>query len=147
MKVAWTAAPRAYSKASGKMGFSPRCKCRSLLVAHMDPVDRLSLPQCVGEAVERVSDHSIDALHTRLLEGFDQIFGCSSAHQRFTYCVDVCPQRPGHGRAKRLLKPDAIDLIEVRRLVYSCHNPNSARWHPLRLQAVSSARSSLSVTK
>src|SRR5258706_9929018 len=66
MKVAWTAAPRTYSKASGKMGFSPRCKCRSLLVAHMDPVDRLSLPQCIGETVERVSDHSIVALYTRL---------------------------------------------------------------------------------
>src|SRR6266481_5108067 len=48
---------------------------------HANPVDRLSSPQRVSKAVERVSHHSVEALHARLLEGFDQIFGSSFAHK------------------------------------------------------------------
>src|SRR6266478_7931696 len=81
MKVAWTTAPGAHSKASGKMTFSPGRKSRGLFMTHVNPVDRLSSPQRVSKAVERVSHHSVDALHARFLEGFDQIFGCSFAHK------------------------------------------------------------------
>src|SRR6476660_1384604 len=81
MKVAWTAAPGANSKARGKMSFGSRRKSRGLFMPHVNPVDRLSSPQRVRKAVERVSHHSVDALHAGLLEGFDQIFGSSFAHQ------------------------------------------------------------------
>src|SRR5260370_16041734 len=81
MKVAWTTAPGADSKASGKMSFSPGRKSRGLFMTHVNPVDRLSSPQRVSKTVERVSHHSVDALHARFLEGFDQIFGCSFAHR------------------------------------------------------------------
>jgi hypothetical protein len=83
MKVAWTAAPGAHSKARGKMSFSSRRKSRGLFMPHVNPVDRLSSPQRVSKPVERISHHSVDALHARLLEGFDQIFGSSFAHQLF----------------------------------------------------------------
>src|SRR6266436_10435601 len=81
MKIAWTAAPGAHSKAPGKMSFSSRRKSGGLFMPRANPVDRLSSPQRVSKAVERVSHHSVDALHARLLEGFDQIFGCSFAHK------------------------------------------------------------------
>src|SRR4051812_15653088 len=35
--------------------------------------------------------------------------------------------------ASRLPEPATIDLIEVRRLVYSCRDPERACWHQLRL--------------
>src|SRR5258707_9116990 len=81
MKVAWTTAPGAHSKASGQMSFSPGRKSRGLFMTHVNPVDRLPSPQRVSKAVERVSHHSVDALHARFLESFDQIFGCSFAHK------------------------------------------------------------------
>ena len=39
MKVAWTTATGAHSKASGKMSFSPGRKSRGLFMAHMNPID------------------------------------------------------------------------------------------------------------
>src|SRR5258706_256728 len=105
MEVAWTAAPGTHGKAPGKMGFSPRCKCRGLFMTHVDPVDRLSPPQCISNAVERVSDHPVDALHARLLEGFDQIFRCSFAHQPSSPIAITYPRRGsprGGGSAETL---------------------------------------------
>jgi hypothetical protein len=44
MKVSWTAAPGAHSKAAGKMSLSPRRKSRGLFMPHVNPVDRFSSP-------------------------------------------------------------------------------------------------------
>src|SRR6478672_6849590 len=83
MKVAGTAAPGTYRKALGKMSFSSRCKCSGLFMTHVNPVDRLSSPQRVGKAIERVANHSVDTLHARFFESFNQILGCSFAHELF----------------------------------------------------------------
>jgi hypothetical protein len=39
MKVAWTTATGAHSKASGEMSFSPGCKSCGLFMTHVNPVD------------------------------------------------------------------------------------------------------------
>ena len=39
VKVAWTAASGAHSKAPGEMSFSPRRKSRGLFMTHVNPVD------------------------------------------------------------------------------------------------------------
>jgi len=92
VKVAWTAAPGAHSKAPGKMSFSSRCKCSGLFMTHVYPVDRLSSPQCVGKAIERVANHSVDTLHARFFESFDQILGCSFAHILFFPIARTSPR-------------------------------------------------------
>src|SRR5260370_21004566 len=81
MRVPGPGAPGPQQEGCGKMVISSRRKSRGLFMTHVNPVDRLSSPQRVRKAVERVSHHSVDALHARLLEGFDEIFGCSIAHQ------------------------------------------------------------------
>src|SRR5258705_4371472 len=92
MKVAWTAAPGTYRKAPGKMSFSSRCKCSGLFMTHVNPVDRLSSPQRVCQAIERVANDSLDTLHARFFKSFDQILGCNFAHQLFlTHRKDVPP--------------------------------------------------------
>src|SRR5258705_955251 len=60
VKVSWAAAPGAHSEVSGKMSFGARGKSRGLFVPHVNPVDRLSPPQRVCNAVERGSDDSVD---------------------------------------------------------------------------------------
>src|SRR5437899_2361104 len=97
MKVSWTAAPRAHSKAAGKMSFSARRKSRGLLMPHVNPVDGFSSPQRVSKAVQRVSHNSIDAPHASLPESFDQIFRCSSAHRLFFPITRTSPAEGLHG--------------------------------------------------
>src|SRR6476660_2176232 len=102
MKVTWTAAAGAHSKAAGKMSFSSRRKSRGLLMTHVNPVNRLSSPQRVSKPIERVADHSVDALCTRFLERFDQIFGCSFAHELFFPIARTSPRpRVSAGRGYR----------------------------------------------
>src|SRR5580700_8402123 len=62
------------------MSLRASCESASLLVAHVDPIDRFSFPQRVGNAVERVADHTVDAFDACLLQRFDQILGRGLAH-------------------------------------------------------------------
>src|SRR6267143_2799319 len=123
MEIAWTAAPGAHSKAPGKMSFSSRRKSGGLFMPHANPVDRLSSPQRVSKAVERVSHHSVDALHARLLEGFDQIFGSSFAHQFFSPIARTSPRRgsPRDGGSAETLwaKPRDCTLRRYRKSIFS----------------------------
>src|SRR5580658_5604060 len=68
MQIARTAAAGADRKASGEMGFCSRCESGSLFVPHVDPVNRLSPSQSVGEGVERVADNAINPLRAGLLK-------------------------------------------------------------------------------
>jgi hypothetical protein len=83
MEIAGTTAARAHGKVPSEMSFGSRSESGSFLMAHVDPIDRFSSPERVRNTVEGVANHTVDALHARLLESFDQIFGCCFAHQYF----------------------------------------------------------------
>src|SRR5258707_4217257 len=122
MKVAGTAAAGAHRKAAGKMSFSSRCKCSGLFMTHVDPFDRLSSPQRVGKAIERVANHSVDTLHARFFESFDQILGCNFAHQLFSPIAGTSP-RPrvsaGRGTAETLsAKPGTWRFAVAARAIF-----------------------------
>src|SRR5450755_5081723 len=70
MKVTGPARSRAYRKLAGDLRLAGGGERRHLLMPDMDPVDRLSLAQRLGQAVQAVTDHAEDALHTSL----DQCF-------------------------------------------------------------------------
>src|ERR1700722_3641255 len=71
MKVAGPARPGTHRKPAGYLRLAGGGKRRHFLVPNMDPVDRLSLAQRLGQAVQAVTDHAEDALYT----GLDQCFG------------------------------------------------------------------------
>ena len=66
MQIAGTARPRADRKLAGDLRFSRGGKGRDLLMPDVNPVDRLSLAQRVGEAVEAIADHAENALDAGL---------------------------------------------------------------------------------
>src|ERR1700761_7790319 len=93
MQIAGTAAAGAHGKVAGEMSFGPRRESGSLLMAHVDPIDRFSSPQRIGNAVEGVADHTVDAFDASLLEGFNQVFGCSLAHNSSPWWVQDSRRR------------------------------------------------------
>jgi hypothetical protein len=66
MQIAGTARPRADRKLAGDLRFARGGKGCDLLMPDVNPVDCLSLPQRVGEAVEAIADHAEDALDAGL---------------------------------------------------------------------------------
>src|SRR5271154_3329775 len=80
MQVAGATAAGTDSEVSSEVSFRAGRESGSLLMPHVDPIDRFSSPQRVGKAVQGVADHTIDAFYARLLQGFDQVFRSSLAH-------------------------------------------------------------------
>jgi hypothetical protein len=71
------------------MGLSTSGERRGLFMPHVNPIDRLSPPQCVGNPIEGVDDDAVGTLDTCLLEHLDEKFGpqfCSS-----TVLTHICP--------------------------------------------------------
>ena len=100
MQVTGTAAAGADRKISGKMGFRSRCEGGSLLVPHVDPVNRLSPSQSVGKAVERVADDPINSLHAGLLKRIDEKLCRSLAHYlKSSIIISLQQETAASGRA------------------------------------------------
>ncbi len=66
MQVTRPARPRAHRKLAGDLRLARGGKGRDLFMPDVNPVDRLSLAQRVGEAVEAIADHAEDALDAGL---------------------------------------------------------------------------------
>ena len=66
MQIAGTARPRAHRKLARDLRFGRGGKSGDLFMPDMNPVDRLSLAQRIGEAVQAVADHAEDALDAGL---------------------------------------------------------------------------------
>src|SRR5438105_8268908 len=66
MQIARTARPRADRKLARDLRFGRGGKSGDLFMPDVNPVDRLSLAQRFGEAVEAVADHAVDALDAGL---------------------------------------------------------------------------------
>jgi hypothetical protein len=73
---------RAMRDAAGLHGSNDGEKVESgrLLVAHMHPVDLLHPAQRVGEAVQRIANDAIDALHAGLRQRFGHEVGSGTSH-------------------------------------------------------------------
>jgi hypothetical protein len=68
VEVSGSAAARTDGQLTGDMRCGTGSEGRAFLVAHMNPFNVLQAAQGVGEAVERISDHAVDALYTCLLQ-------------------------------------------------------------------------------
>ncbi len=66
MQIAGTARPRTHRKLAGDLRFARGGKGGDLFMPDVNPVDRLSLAQRVGEAIEAIADHAEDALDAGL---------------------------------------------------------------------------------
>jgi hypothetical protein len=75
VEVAGAAAPRADGDLARQVSFRAGCEGRRLFMAHMDPVDRLLPAQRIGEAVQGVAGHAIDAPHAGEAQGFGHQIG------------------------------------------------------------------------
>jgi hypothetical protein len=83
MEIPGPAAPRADRQLTGQMRLGPGRKRRGFLVPHMDPLNFFLPAQGVGEAVQRVADHAIDATNADGME--------SLGHQlRNGLCHSIC---------------------------------------------------------
>ena len=68
VQVARTTAAGAHGQLAGQMRLGARREGRALLMAHVDPLDRLLSPQRIGEAVQGVADNAVDALNANVAE-------------------------------------------------------------------------------
>jgi hypothetical protein len=62
MQIAWSAASRANSKLARQMRFSTRGERRDLLVPDVDPFDLASATKGVRQAIETITDDTVDPL-------------------------------------------------------------------------------------
>ena len=126
MQIAGAARPRADGKLAGDLRFARRGEGRDLLMPDVDPVDRLSLAQRVGEAVEAVADHAEDALDAGLGQRLrDEVrdivdlhvhdpFSASGEHRRTFLEEGVAPfHRVGAETDFRLRFDLAAELIGI----------------------------------
>src|SRR4051794_20592383 len=75
-------------KLAGELRLGTGRKGTRLFVAHMHPVDDTTASDSLGDAVQAVTDHAIDALHACFLEHLDD-------HVR-----DVHPNISGFGNSR-----------------------------------------------
>ncbi len=66
MQIARAARPRADGKLAGDLGFARGGEGGNLFMPDVNPVDRLSLAQRIGEAIQAVADHAENALDAGL---------------------------------------------------------------------------------
>jgi hypothetical protein len=71
MKVAWSATPSAYRKASGQMRFRARRECSGLLVPDVYPLDVVSRSDGISDSVQRIAGYSIDSFDSRCYKSVD----------------------------------------------------------------------------
>ena len=86
MQVAGAAASGADGELAGEMCLGAGGKGGGLLVPHMDPVDLLLLAQRIGETVQRIADHAIDAPHAGNGQGFGHQVGDRARHAKL-HCL------------------------------------------------------------
>ncbi len=63
---------RTHDERTCQVGLRPRGKGGNLFVARGNPINDLQLPQCLDGPIQRVTDHSINAFHSRRDEGLSQ---------------------------------------------------------------------------
>src|SRR5689334_17745649 len=80
MQVARAAASCADREFPREISFSAGGKSGTFFMTNMHPVNLVQAPQRVREAVERVADDAVNALHPGLGEGFCHKIRCGSAH-------------------------------------------------------------------
>jgi hypothetical protein len=77
VEIARPARPGAYREPAGDLRLTRGRKRGDLLMPDMNPVDRLALAQCFGQAVQAVPDHAEYALHAGLNQRFRNEVGDS----------------------------------------------------------------------
>jgi len=89
----------------------------------MDPVDRLSLAQRLGQAVQAVTDHAEDALHTSLDQCFrDEIGDIIDRHDGLSFSrilkIDIRRRMrrrcDGAAGFLKVLAPDPLARVDRR---------------------------------
>jgi hypothetical protein len=93
VQVAGPAAAGADRELAGEMRLGAGGEGRGLLVPHMDPINALQAAQRIGEGVERIAHHAVDALDARLLQRFGHEIGNGFRH------IDISRTPPAHGEA------------------------------------------------
>src|SRR5699024_243902 len=73
VQVPRTAGARAHRESAGHRGLGGRGERRGLLVARDHPVHCPGLADRVGDPVERIAGHAVDALHPGVVEGVDDV--------------------------------------------------------------------------
>ncbi len=80
MEITRAATPATDSEFAGQLRFCACRECSALFVTHMHPFDRAVPSECVGEPIERITDHAEDPLHTGLDERADHVFRGTGTH-------------------------------------------------------------------
>src|SRR5262249_53976964 len=86
---------------------------RGLLVAQMHPRDLLLLAQRIGETVQRIADHAVDALDARDIEGFGHQVGDGARHARLRCWYDRATMPRTATVAKAALIPLFAETPEI----------------------------------
>ena len=82
VQVAGAAASGADGELAGEVRLGAGGEGGRLLVPHVDPVDLLLPAQRIGEAVQRIAHHAVDALHAGDAQGFGHQVGDRARHAR-----------------------------------------------------------------
>ena len=110
MQIARPARPGADGKLAGGLRFARGGKGGDLLMPDVNPVDRLSFAQRVGEAVQAVADYAEDALDARLGQGLcDEVGNILASHDGL-----VPSQRPVNTAARfsrKALRPSTASAL------------------------------------
>ena len=110
MQIAGAARACADGKLARDLRFSRGGKGCDLFMPDVDPVDRLSLAQRVGEAVQAVADHAEDALDAGLGQGLcDKVGDIVASHDGL-----VLSQRPVNTAARfsrKALRPSTASAL------------------------------------
>jgi hypothetical protein len=72
VKIARAATARAHSNLACKVSLRTGSKSSHLFMPYMYPLDLFTFPDYVGQAIQRITNHSIDPLYTCIYQGFNE---------------------------------------------------------------------------
>ena len=72
VQIAGPATSRADGQLSGQRGFGSGSEGSRLLMSHTHPLDAIAHPDRVGDAVERIARHAVDALYAGSRKNFNK---------------------------------------------------------------------------